>query len=222
MAPATFSLIPLIVTVFLLVRAEFANNRGQIHIVKPISTLLVIAAALMSFAGASADVGYTAGLTVGLVLCLVGDVMLMFPDNKRAFLIGLIFFLLGHVAYTITFALYTSFAGKDYITAGVLLVIGLALFIYLLPNLGSMKGPVILYILVISVMVNRAIAAFDSESFSYAQAMIIAAGAILFYVSDVILAVSRFGKPWKYNRISLAFYYAGQYLIAISASYFVQ
>jgi uncharacterized membrane protein YhhN len=221
MAPATFILIPLIITVFLLIRAEFANNRKMIHVVKPISILLVIVAALLSFGQESVDVSYTAGIVAGLVLCMVGDIMLMFPDNKRAFLIGLIFFLLGHVAYTITFIAYTSFGSTDYISAGIILVIGLAFFIYLLPNLGSMKVPIIFYILVISVMVNRAIAAFDAEAFNETQATIIAAGAILFYISDVVLAANRYGKPMKYNRISLAFYFAGQYLIAISASYFV-
>jgi hypothetical protein len=49
----------------------------------------------------------------------------------------------------------------------------------------------------------------------------IALGALLFYVSDVILALHRFRFSWKYGRINLAFYYAGQALIALSASFFL-
>ena len=45
-------------------------------------------------------------------------------------------------------------------------------------------------------------------------------GALLFYFSDVILAANKFWKPWRYNRISLVFYYSGQLLIALSAGYF--
>ena len=51
------------------------------------------------------------------------------------------------------------------------------------------------------------------------QAVLVLIGAVLFYVSDVILAAARFWKPWRYHRISLAFYYSGQLLIALAASY---
>jgi len=63
------------------------------------------------------------------------------------------------------------------------------------------------------------VAVFWSEAFTPAQACMIALGAILFYVSDVILAVARYVRPFRYNRISLAFYYAGQALIALAASH---
>jgi hypothetical protein len=35
-----------------------------------------------------------------------------------------------------------------------------------------------------------------------------------------MLAANRFWRPWRYNRISLAFYYGGQLLIALAAGYF--
>ena len=48
----------------------------------------------------------------------------------------------------------------------------------------------------------------------------VAGGAVLFYISDVILAANRFWRSLRYDRISLAFYYGGQLLLALSASYF--
>jgi uncharacterized membrane protein YhhN len=48
----------------------------------------------------------------------------------------------------------------------------------------------------------------------------VAAGALLFYFSDMILALNRFCIPFKYHRISLALYYSGQALITLTASYF--
>jgi len=83
-----------------------------------------------------------------------------------------------------------------------------------------MKVPVIVYIVVISVMVNQAFSTFSGSAFTRGQAWMIAIGAILFYISDVILAANRFWKSFQYHRISLAFYYAGQFLIALAASYF--
>ena len=73
----------------------------------------------------------------------------------------------------------------------------------------------------ISAMVNRAGSTLVSPVFEVSQALMISIGAMLFYTSDVILAANRFWKSWKYNRISLAFYYGGQLLIALAASYFV-
>jgi len=145
----------------------------------------------------------------------------MFPQNRKAFLVGLIFFLLGHVAYAVTFAVLGGFRAGDLVSGLVLFLLGAGLFLYMRPHLGKMQGPVILYILVISFMVNRAVALFGTGVFTSLQAWMITAGAVLFYVSDVILAYARYVNPFRTNRISLAFYYAGQFLIALAASYFV-
>jgi len=207
-------------TVFRLIRAEFADDRRKIHLWKPLSTSLVILAALASFwQGGGQSAGYGIGVLAGLALCMAGDMMLMFPQDRRAFLAGLVFFLLGHVAYGATFAVLGGFRAGDWVSAALLLLAGLLLFLYLRPGLGGMQGPVVVYILVITFMVNRGVSLFGSDAFSRAQACMIAAGAVLFYVSDVMLAVARYARPFRYHRISLAFYYAGQALIALAASY---
>ncbi len=219
---ALLPLLPLLVTVFCLIRAEFADDRRRIYFFKPVSTSLVILAALLSYWGGGAVNGtYTTGILWGLVLCLAGDVMLMFPQNRKAFLAGLVFFLLGHVAYAVTFAVLSGFHARDLVSGLVLLVLGAALFLYMRPHLGKMQGPVVFYILVISFMVNRAVALFGAGAFTNLQAWMITAGAGLFYLSDVILAYARYVNPFRTHRISLAFYYAGQFLIALSASCFV-
>jgi uncharacterized membrane protein YhhN len=103
---------------------------------------------------------------------------------------------------------------------GLLLAAGAGFYTLLRPNLGSMRGPVIAYMVVISLMVNRAAATLVSPAFTPGQAAMILSGAVLFYLSDVMLAANRFWRPWRYNRISLAFYYGGQLLIALAAGYF--
>lgn len=211
----------LVVTVALLIRAEILEKQRQVYIFKPLSTVLVIAVALLSLLEPGWNLTYTIGVTVGLLLSLGGDIALMLPDNRRAFTIGLGLFLLAHIAYTVVFTLLGAFSAGDLLSAGVLLGLGVGFYLLIRPNLGTMQGPVIVYIVVISVMVNRAGATMAGPMFGASQALMILMGALLFYISDMILAADRFWKPLKYNRFSLAFYYGGQLLIALAAGCFV-
>lgn len=221
MKPALYILPFLVILVVFLVRAEILKIRRQIYFIKPIATLLVIAIAGVSFLEPSHLSIYSIGILIGLVLSLGGDVALMFQENRKAFTAGLALFLLAHVAYTVVFLRMGRFSWYDLLSTTILLVIGVGIYILLKPNLGKMRLPVIAYIAVISVMVSRAISVLAGTELSPTQGIMVVIGAVLFFVSDIILAASRFWKPWRYNRISLAFYYSGQLLIALSASYFL-
>lgn len=213
--------IPFLVgTVTLLVRARFRSDQHQIYFLKPVSTLLVILIALLSFLTPGVQPAYTVWITLGLILSLGGDVALMF-ESGRAFLVGLVLFLLAHVAYSIAFTVPNGFHPEDLITAAVLLVVAVAVYLYLQPGLGSMKGPVIFYILIICFMVNRAVSTFFGDAFTTTQAWLVTLGAILFWLSDLMLAINRFRRPFKAEATSLLLYYGGQLLIALSPSYFL-
>ncbi len=220
MKPALYPVPLLIVTVFFLIRAAFLKNQRQIYIFKPVSTLLVIAVALLSLLEPERTLTYTIGVMIGLFLSFAGDMALMFQESRKAFMLGLFFFLFAHIAYAGVFSLLGRFTAWDFLPTVLLTAAGVGFYILIRPNLGKMRMPVIIYIVVISVMVSRAASTFNSSVFTNSQALIIMAGAVLFYLSDVILAANRFWKPWKYNRISLGFYYSGQLLIALAASYF--
>jgi uncharacterized membrane protein YhhN len=209
----------LAVTVTVLVWAEYRGAQRVIYVAKPLSTLLVIVVALFSLAQPDARPAFTWWVTAGLVLSLGGDVALMFKTD-RAFLAGLVLFLLAHVVYAIGFTLPNGFYAQDLISAGVLLAIAVAVYAYLQPGLGQMKGPVIFYIAVICVMVNRAVSTFYGDYFSQTQAWLLTLGASLFWLSDLVLAVNRFRRPFEANRLSLFLYFGGQLLIALSPSYF--
>ena len=209
----------LVITVSLLVRAEFKGDRRQVYILKPLSTLLVIVTALLSLLTPDAQPSFTLWVTLGLVLSLGGDVALMFESN-RAFMIGLVLFLLAHVVYCIAFTLPNGFHTADLITGAILLAVAVAAYGYLAPGLGKMKGPVIFYILVICFMVNRAASTFFGEAFTPTQAWLMTVGATLFLLSDLVLAINRFRHPFKTNRFGLFLYFGGQLLIALSPSYF--
>jgi uncharacterized membrane protein YhhN len=182
--------------------------------------MLVILVALLSLLTPGAWPAYTLWIVVGLILSLGGDVALMF-SSRRAFLAGLVLFLLAHVVYSVVFTVPNGFHIQDLIVGAVLLVLAVAAYLYLLPGLGTMRGPVVLYIAIISFMVNRAISTFFGDAFTTIQAWLIALGATLFWLSDLVLAVHRFRRPFRAEPLSLLLYYGGQLLIALSPSYFV-
>lgn len=210
------------VTVIMLHRHEFAGNEKGIHLWKPLSSALMTCVLLIAFfRGECARAEYTLALLAGVLLCFGGDMALMFMNrSKKAFRIGLVLFLLGHVAYIAAFTWFSGFHASDWISGSVLVLLGIAVYAYLLPGLGDMKLPVLLYVVIISLMVNRAVSVFAGDYFTVTQAWLIAGGAVLFYVSDVILALARFRHTWRYGRINLAFYYSGQVLTALSAGFF--
>ena len=209
----------LVVAVFFLIRAEFRADRAAVRFWKPASTLLVILVAGLSWLSPAVHHVYSAWILVGLLCSLAGDVALMFPA-ERAFKLGLFAFLLAHVAYSIAFTLLAAFRQADLISGLFLLAFVLWFYRFLAPGLGNNRVPVIVYMLVICVMVNRAVSTVFSEHFGGVQSAVIAVGAFAFWISDLMLGLNRFGKPFSWNRLSLAFYYGGQVLIALSASLF--
>ncbi|HSJ52603.1 MAG TPA: lysoplasmalogenase [Anaerolineae bacterium] len=212
--------VPLIaVTVILLVLAEFRGDRRQVYLWKPLSTLLIVVVALLSLLRPDARPAFTLWITAGLILSLGGDVALMLRTD-RWFRIGLVLFLLAHVVYSIGLTVFNGFHPQDLISGAVLLLLAAAVYLYLWPGLGSMKGPVLLYVLIICLMVNRAISTFFGDTFNTTQAWLLTVGASLFWLSDLVLAVNRFRRPFEANRLGLFLYFGGQLLIALSPSYF--
>ncbi len=150
----------------------------------------------------------------GLGLGLAGDVLLALPSDS-AFRAGLFAFLLGHLAYVPAFA---SLAGTGHWFSPWLLVfplVSLGAFLWLRPRLGNMLVPVIMYIVVITAMTLAAGAAFSA--LSWPGNWCVLAGAVAFYLSDLLVARDRFAAPGFTNRLlGLPLYYAGQFLIAFS------
>ena len=219
MNPLAYLVVTLLVVVFFLIRAEFADQRRQIYFLKPLATLLVMSVATLALFQAEHNMNYTQFILGGLVFSLGGDIALMFPKNKKAFSVGLGLFLTAHIIYASIFFRLGHASSWSLFGLVILAIFGFGFYRIIHQKLGSMKLPVIAYIIIISGMAVGAAMLFENPSFGGGRAMIILVGAILFYISDIILAANRFWKEWKYNRISLAFYYSGQLLIALSTSW---
>lgn len=163
--------------------------------------------------------GYYGLILLGLVFCLGGDVFLALPQ-KKMFLLGLISFLAGHVFYV--FAFLTVAGMNGFAVIGTLLTIGVSagVFKWLKPNLGTMKIPVIFYILVISAMLCGAWAILGETGLVRQGRLLVFIGALSFYVSDLFVARDRFLKNEFLNRIlGLPLYYAGQFMLAFSVGF---
>jgi uncharacterized membrane protein YhhN len=140
-------------------------------------------------------------LIFGALLCsLAGDVLLLFSgQGEHFFILGLIAFLAAHVCYIYYFrgmSKYNGAARSTYklimaVLAGLLVLI---LLWMLFPKLGVMKLPVFAYAIVIGCMMLSVIYAF--AHFRNAFALLCMAGALLFAVSDSILAYNKFHTPF--------------------------
>ncbi len=151
-----------------------------------------------------------------LILCLGGDVCLVFSSEKT-FLVGLIFFLLGHVLYIFGFIHIAQVGRWAWMGAAVIFVVGACVYLWLRPHLGSMNIPVLVYAIVISIMLSGAWAVFNSAGQSLSARLLVLLGALSFYSSDIFVARDRFMQREMLNRtIGLPLYYAGQFLLAFS------
>ena len=163
--------------------------------------------------------GYYKVMLIGLVFCLGGDVFLALPQ-KPMFLMGLISFLTGHVFYVIAFM---QVAGLNlFAVIGTVLTIGVSLVVYkwLNPHLGTMKIPVILYIIVISCMLCGAWAILGEAGLAKQGRVLVFIGALSFYISDLFVARNQFMKDSFVNRLlGLPLYFGGQFMLALSIGF---
>jgi len=216
---STLILLAALVLLCVVLYFEKTQNRKGLVPFKGCLSLLFILAALVQKDPLSP---YGPLLVIGLVFCLGGDVLLALPQ-KKAFMLGLVSFLVGHVFYGIGFF---SVSGLNVWTwVSLLLVAAISGLVYrwLRAHLGEMKGPVIGYMVVITVMVCGASSVLGVPDLKLSGRVMAFAGAVAFYLSDVFVARDRFMKEGFINRlVGLPMYYAGQFLIAFSLGFLRQ
>ncbi|WCO02643.1 lysoplasmalogenase [Psychroserpens ponticola] len=154
-------------------------------------------------------------MILALVFSLVGDVALLFDAIKPIyFIIGLASFLLAHVMYVLVFLKQRNTHKKP--LGFILIMLGYAalLFYILKDGLGDLLLPVIVYMFVILSMSTSAYLRQKlNNTISYNWVFI---GAILFMISDSILALDKFYQPLTLSSISIMLTYAlAQYCIVI-------
>jgi uncharacterized membrane protein YhhN len=205
----SLSIVVTLLALAALLVAEYRASRLGKWLFKPLASAGFIATALV--AGALDSV-YGQCILIGLGLSMLGDVLLI-GKSRKAFVAGLLAFLLGHVAYVAAFWMLGFDPWAAVMTGIALLVLCLWLGRRYLPRIETgMHRPVIAYAAIISLMLALAVGAVADSAH-----WIILAGAGLFYVSDLSVARDRLIQAGFINRAwGLPAYYIGQLLLAVS------
>ncbi len=192
---------------------ENRENQKGLLLTKTVLSLLFVIAAMVQPHPISV---YYYCLLVGLTLCLGGDIFLALPQ-KRMFLFGLIFFLIGNIFYGFAFFYVARLSQWVWVGFLTVLVISVWIYLWLGPHLGSMKAPVVFYLIIFTIMLSGAWSVLGDSNLARPGRIMVFAGALSFYFSDIFVARDRFLNKGFINRvIGLPMYYTGQFLLAFS------
>ena len=188
------------------IRAEYRGPRQHIYIFKPLTMVFIL---LIAILGQATLPFYKYMIITGLVFSLAGDVFLMLPADR--FVAGLVAFLIAHLFYIAAFASEISVLIWWPLVPAV--IYGIVIYTVLAPSLGKLKLPVLIYVVGILIMVWLAWERWIQTDQS--GALLASVGAVLFVISDTILALNRFRGTFKPARaLNLTTYFAAQWLIA--------
>lgn len=160
----------------------------------------------------------TKSILAALIFSWIGDILLMW---NRLFIYGLGAFLMAHICYIIGFRVAqknsTPLEGVNFVKAffyNLPIYLASAFVFYLInPGLGSMKIPVVTYIVVILGMVTTARDRYKKcNPASFWQVFI---GAILFFISDGAIAINRFFVEFPESGILIMGTYAVAQLLIV-------
>ena len=194
--------------------AARAGSDRQRYLFKPLTTalILLLAATLTS----PVSEVYRWLIVVGILFSMGGDIFLMLPQDR--FIWGLGSFLVAHILFICAYLSRSGFHFTWWIFAVYALYTGVLVYL-LWPHTGSMRIPVIVYGLVLMLMGWQA-----AEQWWVLRDMstvLAAAGALLFLLSDSVLALDKFRSPIA-NRdlVVMTTYYGALILIAWSVYQF--
>ena len=200
-----------VIIIFLLIVASISAKQFEkaklYMVVKPLTMLFIIALPLLDVRNEYSTYAYL--IMTGLILSLLGDLFLLFPD--KYFNNGLYSFLVAHILYTLAFNQMVD--EHCFGIASVVIVFVIVVVKVLTPKLGAMKYPIILYILVISAMLYSGV----NVDRQLGTISFISVGAILFTISDTVLAFNKFYKKINFAEpIILSTYFVAQLLFALT------
>jgi uncharacterized membrane protein YhhN len=177
----------------------------------PLATILILAIAFANWRARKDR--YSLWITVGLTFSLAGDVLLLRPEHF--FLLGLSAFLLTHIAYLFAFTRDTRFPARPRVWILYLLFAACCNFLLFSRLPAGLRFPVAVYSLFLVSMAAQAMG--RSFLLRTSAARWAALGALLFVLSDGLLAFDRFYVPLRLAPLLILVpYYAAQWLIASS------
>lgn len=169
-----------------------------------IKAVPVSALALIALRNLRHRAGYL--LFAGLVLSMVGDVALDL-DRERFFLVGLASFLAAHLLYVASFLHGFAVSLRRLPFVGLVVCYAVVLGVLLGNAPCDELAPIIAYLTAISAMVISAICIRRISPK-------LVAGAVVFMLSDTVIAVTKFMHPIPHSTIyNIGLYFVAQFLI---------
>lgn len=158
-----------------------------------------------------------------LVSGVLGDFFLSYKEDKY-FPVGVLFFALGHIVYSVTFLLVGEMKAIDYIVPVLILTVIMFIpVIYIIKvkiNLGKMEIPLLIYglLLLFSFACGVAKGVLAIKNGIISLGLCIISGAVLFVISDIMLGLKSGGmKLPKFLRHAVTYtYFPAQTLFALS------
>jgi len=159
-------------------------------------------------------------ITLALVFSWLGDVLLIFDEAGEIFFIaGLVAFLWAHIWYIFFFqaiAKNENIGSKTLLVLPGLFLLGILIDVLDPSSLGVLKWPVEIYGVILMTMLTGAL------HMGYIKkkwfGLLIISGALLFVISDSMLALNKFYKPFEYAGVLIMLTYGiAQLLITIGA-----
>ena len=202
--------------------AVFLNNESWRYFTKPLVVISLIVYFILQTSSVQSDL--KKWILLALVFSLGGDIFLLFESKDPVFfLLGLSSFLIAHIFYIVFFhfvRIRENIAGNILLLL-VVVVYYTALMTILSPYLESLKLPVRIYGVVISFMLLLALHT-GSITNKNASLMIII-GAVLFIISDSLLALNKFYASFDYAGMAVMLTYGlAQLFIAEGAIKYIR
>jgi uncharacterized membrane protein YhhN len=180
---------------------------------KPLTTLLIIAYA---WPRGRSRPALRRWVLAGLLLSLCGDVALMWPE--RGFLVGLVSFLLAHLAYLRAFTRDGARFAARPLPFAFYAALAVLILWQLWPGVPpGLRLPVLAYVACLASMAAQAaVLGWQSRGTPRQSAgLVLALGGALFLCSDALLATNRFAAPLPMASLwILASYWSAQWCIA--------
>jgi uncharacterized membrane protein YhhN len=194
------------------IAVHFLASPPLLWIFAPLATMLILAIAFANWRARNDR--NSLWITVGLAFSLAGDVLLLTPD--RFFTLGLSAFLLTHIAYLFAFTRDTRFPARLGVWILYLLFAACCNFLLFSRLPAGLLLPVAVYSVFLVSMAAQAMG--RSSLLRTVSARFAAIGALLFVLSDGLLACDRFYQPLPLAPLLVLLpYYAAQWLIASSS-----
>ena len=215
-------------TLFLIARDRKGSVKALLF--KTLTSFLFIAVAFASFiVNPNPGVATFAMLIMmGLICGLIGDIVLdlkiMYKESASLYQHGgMVAFLIGHLFYLAALIIYFGFNWTPLVIALILAVmIGLVSKYILKFNFAEHTIDTYAYSFFLSYMMTQACYAAITQSFTTCT-VLLAAGAILFLLSDLVLVMTYYDNKDSrpFIMVNHILYYAAEFTIALSILYFV-